>query len=308
MRTRTLLATATAAALTLPGVALAAPSGDRGAFPGTIDLPASFAPEGITSGGGTTLYAGSLADGDVAEIDLRTGTVELLVDRDDGQAVGMATDASGRTLYVAGGGTATLGIVDTRTGEVVDVDLPGAGFANDVIVTRDAVYVTDSFAPTVYRVAPDGSSVTPLAVTGDYTFTPSFNFNGIDATSDGDTLFVISSTAGELLRLDAADVDASSTEIAATVVDTDAVLTAGDGIVLAGRTLTVVRNQVNTVTTLRLSPDGTSATLVDETTQDDFAVPTTAAAFGSRLYVVNARFGQNGPVGTPVASEVVLVD
>lgn len=308
MRARTLLVSTAAAAIALPGVALAAPPDRAPVFPDVIPLPDTFAPEGIATGTGTTLYAGSLADGDVATIDLRTGAFDLLLDRDDGQAVGLATDASGRTLYVAGGQTGVVSIVDTDTGEATDVALPGAAFVNDVIVTRDAVWLTDSFTPTVYRVSLDGGEATAFAVVGDYTFLPgAFNFNGIEASADGDTLWVISSTAGELLRLDVAGVDASSTTVEATVVDTDTALTSGDGILRQGRDLVVVRNSLNEVVTLRLSPDGTSATLVDVATQADFAVPTTVAGVGSRLYVVNARFGQNGPAGTPVASEVVEV-
>lgn len=310
MRTRTLLATLTAGALAIPGIAAAAPADTPGTgFPDTIPLPASFAPEGIAIGGGHTLYAGSLAGGDIAVADLRTGELDILVDRDDSAAIGMSLDPSGTTLAVAAGPTGNLTIVDTATGTYEDVALPGAAFANDTITTRDAIWVTDSFAPAVFRVARDGSGVTRLAVTGDYGFVPGgFNFNGIEASADGDTVYVVSSSVGELLRLDVSDVTASSSTVEATVVDTDAVLASGDGILLEGRTMTVVRNSVNTVTTLRLSPDGTSAALVSEVTQADFAVPTTAASFGDTVYVVNARFGQDGPAGTPVASEVVAVD
>ncbi len=76
MRTRTLLVSATAAALALPGVALAAPPDDAPVFPEVIPLPDTFAPEGLATGTGPTLYAGSLADGDVAAVDLRTGAVD----------------------------------------------------------------------------------------------------------------------------------------------------------------------------------------------------------------------------------------
>jgi hypothetical protein len=89
------------------------------------------------------------------------------------------------------------------------------------------------------------------------------------------------------------------------VVATDTTLTAGDGILLQGRELSVVRNQLNEIAVLRLSPDLTSATLVETLTDPDFAVPTTVAAFGSALYAVNARFGTAGP---DVPYEVVRVD
>jgi hypothetical protein len=83
-------------------------------------------------------------------------------------------------------------------------------------------------------------------------------------------------------------------------------LTSGDGIVLQGRTLFVVRNQLNEVVELRLSPDLTSATLVETVTDPDFRVPTTLALQGSRLYAVNARFGT--PPTPETTYEIVLVD
>jgi hypothetical protein len=68
-------------------------------------------------------------------------------------------------------------------------------------------------------------------------------------------------------------------------------VTSGDGILLQGETLYVVRNQFNEVAVIRLPPDLSSGTLIDTITDDNFDVPTTLANFGSRLYAVNARFG-----------------
>ena len=42
-------------------------------FPETIPVPAGSQPEGIASGKGTTLYAGSRRDGSVFRADARTG-------------------------------------------------------------------------------------------------------------------------------------------------------------------------------------------------------------------------------------------
>jgi hypothetical protein len=66
--------------------------------------------------------------------------------------------------------------------------------------------------------------------------------------------------------------------------------TAGDGLLVIGRTLFVVQNQLDTVAVIRLSADGTSGELVDELTSPDFDVPTTVAAYGNGLYLPNARF------------------
>ncbi len=53
----------------------------------------------------------------------------------------------------------------------------------------------------------------------------------------------------------------------------------------------MLRNQLNQIAVIRLSPDLSSGTLIDTITDDNFDVPTTLALFGSRLYAVNARFG-----------------
>ena len=67
-----------------------------------------------------------------------------------------------------------------------------------------------------------------------------------------------------------------------------------------------MRNRLNEIAVLRLSPDLASATLTGTLTDPDFAVPTTVAAFGSSLYAVNARFGTPDPEQAPY--EIVRVD
>jgi hypothetical protein len=80
-----------------------------------------------------------------------------------------------------------------------------------------------------------------------------------------------------------------------------------DGIVLAGRRLWAVQNFSNQVTRIRLDPQLTSGVVERVITSELFQVPTTAARFGSRLAVVNAKFDTRTP---PTADqyEVVLVD
>lgn len=275
-------------------------------FPDTIPLPTGWQPEGIATGAGTSIYAGSLATGDIYKADLRTGAGEVLVDAAAGRiAVGMKVDRG--LLYVAGGPTGQAYVYDASTGDEVSVlalAAPGA-FVNDVTVTRNAAYFTNSGAPVIYRVALDNTGVPTgdvetIALTGDWQQVPGFNANGIAATANGDALIVINSSLGMIYA-----VDPTSGE--ATAIDTGgASLTFGDGIVLQGTTLFVVRNRINQVDELRLSPDLTSATVVDTVIDPDFRVPTTLALQGSRLYAVNARFGTPDP-GT-ADYEIVLVD
>jgi hypothetical protein len=80
---------------------------------------------------------------------------------------------------------------------------------------------------------------------------------------------------------------------------------AGTGIVLEGRRLWAVQN-TNQVTRIRLRPHLTAGVVERIITSDLFQVPATAARFGSRLAVVNAKFDTGIP---PTADqyEVVLV-
>jgi hypothetical protein len=65
----------------------------------------------------------------------------------------------------------------------------------------------------------------------------------------------------------------------------------GDGILLTGKTLYVVQNQLNRVAVIALSPDLGSGRVLTRLSDPDFAVPTTIDDLGRRLYAVNARFG-----------------
>ena len=82
------------------------------------------------------------------------------------------------------------------------------------------------------------------------------------------------------------------------------VLSNGDGLLRQGRTLYVVQNQLNKIAVLRLSPDGSSATLEREITSSAFDVPTTVARWGQRLYLPNAKFR---PAGQPPATTFEVV-
>lgn len=277
-----------ALALAVSGVAATAGASPL-VFPEKVSLPDGWGAEGVATGEGTAVYAGSLADGAVWKADLRTGEGSVLVPpREGGVAVGLSVSRG--LLYVAGGPTGLGLVYDARTGaEVAALHLDGSGgFVNDVIVTRDAAWFTNSFAPELYRMeleagVPTGTFETvPLG--GDWVQVGGFNANGIEATPDGRALIVVNSASGDLYRVD------PSSGVAARI-DSDVAVTAGDGILLRGRELSVVRNRLNEIAVLTLSPDLSSATLTRTLTDPDFAVPTTVAAFGSTLYAVNARFG-----------------
>lgn len=302
----------TAVALT---VAAAAP------FPSSVPLPNDFAPEGIAVGTGSTFYVGSLVDGDIYVGDLRSGEGELLADVTGRAAVGLKVDEPHHRLFVSGGATGRAYVYDTRDGstlaDVVLTTAPGT-LLNDVVVTDDGAYFTDSSQPVLFKlpIARDGSLGSPetIPLSGPAAEIVAFpNLNGIDATPSGDTLVVGHSQRG-IFTVD------PDTGASAPVALTGPPLTPGtaDGILLDGRTLWVVENFANRLVKIRVAPDLSSGQVVSVLTNADvdggFRIPTTVAEHGHRLAIVNGRFdlglppplGLGAPAGTDY--DVLVVD
>jgi sugar lactone lactonase YvrE len=295
----------TAVAIAVAGIALvpATPTsahGKPGSFPTTITLPVGFRPEGITTGPGPFAYLGSLANGSIFKVDLATGEGKTISPGGGPTApsVGLKSDQRGR-LYVAGGSGGNGRVIDTRTGAVLNTyqfatATPTAPtFVNDVVLTPDAAYFTDSRRPVLYKVRirhgkPAGTFET-LTVTGMPVDPAVNNANGIARTPDGRALLVVQSTPGALWRVDPRTGAATKLDIP---VES---LVNGDGLLLDGRTLYVVQNRLNRITVINLNRSGTAGTVTGTITDPGFDVPTTVAKFGNRLYLPNARFGIPAP-------------
>lgn len=240
-------------------------------------------PEGIATGRGQSFYAGSLAGAGIVRGDYRTGETDPLVS-EGGPFVGMKVDARNR-LWVAGGPTGSGSVFDAETGATLAnfQFTAEASFVNDVVVTREAAWFTDSFRSVIYRVDLDDGGISEVDLTALTPAEPNvFRLNGIDATPNGRTLIAVNSTDGELYRIDASTLDVRTIDLG------DESLHA-DGILLEGHTLYAVRNQGN-VAVVDLARDLASGMVVDQLV-GNLDVPTTVARFGSSLYVVNARFG-----------------
>ena len=281
------------AALAVP-VALA-----QAVFPEKIALPDGFAPEGIEVGLGTTFYTGSVQNGAIRVGNLRTGAHRELVagatTPNTRGATGIEYDR-GR-LWVAGAGFGTARVYNARTGALIrEYQLATAPtFINDVVVTKRAAFFTDSQKPVLYRIAlakngAPGAATTIQLGTPDYVHVPGqFNLNGIVATASGTMLIAVQSAARKLFLI-------NPSTGATRLIDIGTYdLVNGDGLLLQGRTLYVVQNRANKVAVFRLSPDLTKGAFVRAITDPDFDVPTTIDRAGTRLYVVNARFGTTTP-------------
>jgi hypothetical protein len=303
------------AALAVPASTAAADSGHghNGQRPDTIDLPAGFVGEGVAVGAHRTWYAGSVADGRIASGDLRDGTSSVFVsDPIVAGATGLKADLRHNLLWVSGAGTGMAAVYNLKTGApVVALTLTTApSFINDVIVTRDAAYFTNSFAPEIYRVpvSKDGDVGTPetISLSGPAaeTIAGAFNLNGIEAT-DGRTLIVINSATGKLFTVDAMTGESA-------LIDVDGMtFPTGDGILLKGSTLFVMQNgnpstvAANQIDVIKLRHHRSEGRLVDTITNPLFETATTLARQGDLLVTVNSQFG-----GAPIdpESELVLVN
>jgi hypothetical protein len=279
-------------ALVVAGTAVAARP-----FPARIDLPDGWAPEGITDGHGTTAYVGSLVDGAIAQVNVRTGSVSVLAAGAPGRVTaGIDYEDGPNRLWAAGGPTSEVRAYDAKTGALLQTYTFQSGFLNDVVVTRDAVYVTDSNVQQLIVIplprdgsVPDPASAFTLPLTGDIDYGEGFNANGIVALHGW--LVLVQSSTGLLFRVD------PETGVTRTIDLGGASVSFGDGLELRGSTLYAVRNQLGEIEVIRLAGDVLSGTLVDTLAPQGVDVPTTVAFVAGRLWLVNARFN------TPVTPE-----
>jgi hypothetical protein len=134
-------------------------------------------------------------------------------------------------------------------------------------------------------IGKDGSIGEPtrLPITGDFQFTTGFNANGIEALPGGRTLIVVKTNTGQLFTVDAKS--GASREI-----ELNTPVTSGDGLLLQGRWLFVVQNELNRVAVVKLGHRLKHGRVVGHLTDDKLQVPTTIAPFKHFIYAVNARF------------------
>ncbi|MFC7619236.1 superoxide dismutase [Microlunatus sp. GCM10028923] len=275
-------------------------------LPDRVPLPNGFRPEGIASGPGTRAYVGSLADGAVVAGDLRTGRLQPLWPGEPGRAIrGMSFDHRTGLLWIAGqiGTDGWVWAIHAWTGAVVKaVPVPGAAFLNDLVITRSAVWVTDS------RLAPDRLTKIELRRNGKPAdaapiFLPlggawpagngtAVNGNGIRELPDGN-LLLNNSAVGGLWQ-----VDPRTGDTRAVPVHGGPGITAGDGLLIEGRTIYVVRGSGPaevSVLTLDRDHGAWAARWRGARTAASLDVPSTATLAGGALWAVNARFGVPDP-------------
>ena len=150
-------------------------------------------------------------------------------------ATGLKADPRTGLLWVSGAATGRAAVYDLDSGApVVALTLAtDPSFINDVIVTRDAAYFTNSVTPVIHRVpfsrrggVGEPETIVLRGPAADYV--DGFNLNGIEATNDGRTLVVVNSATGRLFTVDARTGASAEIDLGGATVPT------GDGILLVG--------------------------------------------------------------------------
>ena len=311
MRRLTMLFAALVAVAALAALPSSAHKGKD--LPKTIALPTGFQPEGIAIHG-KTFFVGSIPTGAIYSGSVRTGAGDILVPGvTDGSrsAIGVEYDRRHDRLFVAGGGTGKAFVYDADDGSLIkeyQLTTLSPRFINDVVVTRQGAFFTDSNNQQLYKVAIGrGGSLAAasetLPLTGDLSYSAGFNLNGIDAAKNGKWLVVVQSNEGKLFRVN------PRTGVTRELALTGGDVMTGDGILLQGKRLFVVQNTRNQIAVIRVDRRLTEGAIKRLIKDPLFDVPTTIDDVGhNTLYAVNARFGVPSAQRPTATYNLVRVD
>jgi len=308
------LAVLAAVAGPLPALACASP------HPNTyvVSQEPNILPESIAVTGDGTMYVSSLGTGAIFTGNTRNPKLHVFkAPGSDGRAKtsGIQLDRRGR-IWAAGYDTHTIWVYSPDGTLIAKRTAPDAESAlNDLVVTDDAVYVTDSFTGSVWRAPVHGNQVGELTrwlSAADFPATPGF-LNGIDVTPDGRIALINGSVDGSGVAGDAhlfrVDLHARTvTEVSVT----GGFLGSPDGSLLEGPRLYTEDNFANdrggfdyAVDLGILNADLTTLHLVKRSGfAPDGATPTAVARDGNRLLQVNSQLGAD-PAAPPFTVTVV---
>ena len=304
-------------------------------WPEAIPIPAGFEAEGIELVKGHEFFVGGFSyssvfggapetsefAGAIYKGNLRTGEVAILVQPTRKPVSGLSYDSRTDYLYAATGdgdlssGFIAQGVIvyDASSGEkIMEIGFNDGIVINDVLVTRRAVYFTDSINPDLYKLPlekggrlPSTPMVEVIPMDGFVMDFTGFNANGLVGKFDGKQLVVVNISTGVLYRVDTATGVASPLEIEGA----EPLFPDGDGLYLDGRTLYIMQNFSNKIAVVQLSGDlsgGEFIRNIGEGPDTPLNIATTIIGFGDSLYAINTNFLER-VFGNPaeVQSEVV---
>ncbi len=245
---------------------------------------------------------GSITGGLVAKADKAGAYASFITDSRLVSTVGLVVDDASNTLWVTNsdpgvgartsaatkGTLAAVATYDATTGAPkAYYDLGGlsrgAHFANDIALDADGnAYVTDSFAPVIYKIDTTGKA-SIFAENPNFLTGKGFNLNGIAWHKDG-YLLVGKYNSGELFRVSTKD----PTDIKAVALPE--ALVGADGIhLIDDEHLLVVQNSGADRTVELVSIDGWTTASIVRAKPSELSMPTAAATVGGDIYILNAR-------------------
>ena len=322
MNTRSRFAAAALCAV-LTAVPLAGPTGaadvGRDDLPGTyvVSTDPAVLPEGIAVTPAGRIYVTSSTTGDVFTGEVGSPTMRPLVtgvSQGRASALGVHSDDRGRVFVASVSGVDVLDAEGTLLARrSVPAEQRASAYLNDLVITYDAVYVTDSASATVWRASLQGNEIGELEPWLDtHELMPQFQrgwfyLNGIASSPDARRLLVSAQGLGALIRVDVATRDQAF------------VLTDGspfgnfgpDGMLLDVDTVRGVLNygapeSGQGLYVARLSADWSTARVLAHDAGSQFSTPTTVARSGDRYLVVNSQL-DTAP-GTPPWTVVAAPD
>jgi DNA-binding beta-propeller fold protein YncE len=295
-------------------------------WPEAIAIPTGFEAEGIELGKGHEFFVGGMSfssvfgpaffgiphemsefAGAIYKGNLRTGEGAILVLPTGKPVSGLSYDPRTDYLYAATGfvdlvtGNFTdQGVIvyDASSGDLImEIGFGGGIVINDVLVTRRAVYFTDSINPNLWKLPLEKGGrlpSTPMAevipMPGFEMVAGGFNANGLVGKFDGKQLVIVNISTGVLYRVDTASGEASPLEIEGD----EQLFPDGDGLYLDGRTLYVMQNFSDKIAVVQLSGDLSGGEFIrnipGEGEINPLNIATTIIGFGNSLYAINTNF------------------
>jgi len=234
-------------------------------------------------------------------------TVGVLVD-DARNTIWVANSDPGageRTQAATQGKLAAVATYDSKTGKAkAYYDLgglsEGAHFANDIALDADGnAYVTDSFAPVIYRITNTG--VTSIFARNElFSKGDGFKLNGI-AWHRGGYLLVGKYNTGEIYRVDVSNPSqVEQVSIPETLVGADGFHLSDD------QHLVVVQNNGVDRTVELISTDGWKTAQISRVLSSELSMPTAATNVGKDVFVLNARLDTLFNPDAPKVSKYLL--
>lgn len=275
---------------------------DTPALPDLISIASpGLYPEGIEwDAAHERFLVSSLTQGGIFEVRADGEPVRFITDEQIPSSVGIQIDAAHNRLLVVSSDTrlfldptlpsfAALAAYDLETGERLFLtDLAAVtefhpNVANDVAVDADGnAYVTDTFAPVIYRVDMEGQA--SIFVQDDrLSGQGAAGMNGIDYHPDGFLLVPMMLGQG-FYKIPVSDPSAM------TAVEIDQPIVGADGVILTddGR-LIIVSGQTGTVIALRSEDEWASAVIDGQFAITPGIVASTAAVRDGEVYVLYAH-------------------